>query len=57
MSQHTSQSFKGKIIQGETSGAIAKVITTVAQTSTDPYINSQIFTRGFRWFFYSSNAS
>ena len=28
--------FEGKIIQGETSGAIAKVITTVAQTSTDP---------------------
>ncbi len=28
--------FEGKIVQGETSGAIAKVITTVAQTSTDP---------------------
>ena len=28
--------FKGKIIQGESSGAVAEVITTVAQTSTDP---------------------
>ena len=28
--------FKGKIIQGETSGVIAEVITTEAQTGTDP---------------------
>ena len=28
--------FKGKIIQGESSGCLAQVITTVAQTSTDP---------------------
>ena len=28
--------FQGKIIQGEESGCVAKVITTVAQTETDP---------------------
>jgi len=28
--------FKGKIIQGETSGVVAEVITTVGQTGTDP---------------------
>ena len=28
--------FKGKIIQGESSGAVAKVIDAVAQTTTDP---------------------
>ena len=28
--------FKGKLVQGETSGVVAEVITTVAQTGTDP---------------------